>query len=116
MKHYWNLLMGKIKVKKRASFLSFKNIRAVLQAKRREIAGDALDTHIYEQILWRRVQVMKKSPECWEQGYCKVCGCEILGKTMEDRSCENEDPCYPDMMKDQAWEDYKFNNKIKFFE
>jgi hypothetical protein len=118
--HYLNLLMGKVKVLKPASFLNIKNIWAVIQAKKRSIGGFKTDSHIYEQIVWRRTQVMEKSPECWKQGYCRVCGCEILGKTMENRSCAapdiGEKPCYPEMMKKEEWQKFKIDNNIKLFD
>lgn len=124
--HYWNLLTKKIQVIKPASFLSWKNIKAVFQASLRSMDGLDLEQHVYEQIVWRRTQVMSKSPECWKQGYCKVCGCEILGKTMEDRACgisevpemiyEGIEPCFPAMMDQATWEKYKKKNLIKLFE
>lgn len=116
IKHYWDLITKKIKVSKPASFLSVKNIFAVLQASYRSIGGFALKPHIYEQIIWRRIQVSQKSPECWNQGYCKICGCEIIGKTMEDRKCENENPCYPEMMSEDQWKEFKKLNNINYFE
>lgn len=91
----------------------------------RELAGIKLSSHIYEQIIWRRTQVMTLSPECWKEGHCKVCGCEILGKTMENRGCgiseseewlsEGYQPCYPEMMSKEEWENYKTNNNILLF-
>lgn len=108
---------------------SFANIKAVVQSwfrKRQKcIAGCELDEHIYEQIIWRRTQVIQKSPKCWYSGSCKVCGCDILGKTMEDRPCSitehpdllaKREPCYPEMMDEQAWKQYKIKNNIKLFE
>lgn len=122
--HYWNLITRKIKVIKPASFFSLKNIFAVFQAKKRSIQG--VPSYLYEQIIWRRTMVKEKSPECWEKGHCIVCGCEIIGKTMEDRACsisevpemlaDNIQPCYPEMMKEEQWEKYKIDNKIKLFE
>lgn len=106
-----------------------RNIYAVLQAffrkKRRSIAGFELPDHMYEQIIWRRTQVMKKSPTCWESGKCIVCGCDILGKTIEDRACSIIDdkesllsgkfPCYPAMLNKENWEKYKELDNIKLF-
>jgi len=100
--------------------ITIRNIYAVLQAffrkKRRKLGGFDLDDHIYEQIIYRRVSVMSKSPKCWIQGYCVNCGCEIIGKTMEDRGCEDYPYCYPKMMDKKEWENYKKTNKIKLFE
>jgi hypothetical protein len=104
------------------SKITIRNVLAVIQAyfrKARMLDGYSLPSHIYEQIIWRRTQVMKKSPSCWERGECRVCGCEILGKTMEDRNCSatdiGEEPCYPTMMKKDEWRTYKTSNNIKLF-
>jgi hypothetical protein len=68
---------------------------------------------------------MERSPLCWKRGTCQVCGCDILGKTMEDRACsisehpellERREPCYPEMMSKEDWEKYKSINNIKLFE
>lgn len=109
--------------------LTLRNMFAVLQAflrkKRRSLGGFDLPAHIYEQIIWRRTCVMENSPECWSTGNCVVCGCEILGKTMEDRACsisehpdllKNYDPCYPKMMNEEEWKKFKILNNIKLFE
>lgn len=99
--------------------ITLRNIFAVLQAfgrRTREMIGMKLPTHMWEQIVWRRTQVIEKSPECWNKGNCQECGCEILGKTMEDRECSKaEDPCYPAMMNEHSWEIYKRINNIKLF-
>lgn len=84
-----------------------------------EIDGFSVPQHIYEQIIWRRTEVIAVSPSCWDTGTCRVCGCEILGKTMEDRECSaaevGEKSCYPVMMKKDEWEKYKLSNHIKLF-
>lgn len=122
LRNYWNLLTGKSKALKPAT-LSFKNIKAVIQSyfrKAKVISGFSLPSHIYEQIIWRRTQVMEKSPECWNNNECKVCGCDVLGKTMEDRACSAKDIdqeiCYPAMMEKQEWLVYKEDKKIKLFD
>jgi hypothetical protein len=98
--------------------ITLRNVYAVIQAwfrkKRRSLGGFDLPDYMYEQIIWRRVQVIIKSPKCWESGSCIQCGCEILGKTMEDRGCEGK--CYPEMMNAENWEIYKRINNIKLFE
>jgi len=104
--------------------ITIRNILAVMQylwRKVRDIAGFPLPQYMYEQIIWRRTQVMEKSPECWREGHCKICGCEILGKTMEDRACgmSEVDPlkqCYPEMMTEDEWRVFKLNNQIKLFD
>lgn len=106
------------------------NIKAVIQAyyrkqKMRSIGGFEMEGHIYEQIIWRRTQVIANSPRCWYSGSCKVCGCDILGKTMEDRACsivEHPDllakrqPCYPEMMDAAKWKEFKQLKNIKLFD
>jgi hypothetical protein len=100
--------------------ITLRNILAVAQAWKRkyqkEWFGFELPPHIQEQIIWRRTEVMQKSPICWNQGKCVECGCEILGKTIEDRGCSNiENPCYPAIMSKENWESYKRINNIKLF-
>ena len=108
----------------RPAKITWENVKAVFKAKLRKIQGSSLENHIYEQIIWRRTQVKDNSPICWYKGTCKVCGCNILEKTMEDRACaisEHEDllekrpPCYPEMMNKEVWEQYKKEKNIKLF-
>lgn len=117
LKHLYLHLMGKTKAKHPAK-ITLRNIYAVIQAffrrARRNMGGMDIPSYIYEQIIWRRTQVMSKSPECWTSGHCIECGCEILGKTMEDRACDGG--CYPEMMPRKSWEQYKKDNNIKIFE
>ncbi len=119
IKHYINHILGRTKALNPAK-INWRNVWAVIQAffrkKRRGLGGFDLPNHIYEQIIYRRLQVISKSPKCWLDGACIQCGCEILGKTMEDRGCENPPYCYPDMMKKEEWNQYKKSNKIKLFE
>jgi hypothetical protein len=111
--------MGKSKAQKPAK-INTENVLAVLQSLTRKtqkhLGGFDLPEYLYQQIFWRRHMVILKSPECWETGACKVCGCEIIGKTMEDRACENDPACYPAMMKKEEWEQYKKDNNIKLFD
>lgn len=113
----------------RPAKINMRNIMAVLQAflrkKRRKIGGWDLENHIYEQIIWRRTQVIQNSPICWHSGTCKICGCDILGKTMEDRGCSilehadlllKRNPCYPAMMNKNEWKEYKKLKNIKLFD
>lgn len=126
MKRYWNLLLGRTDASHPASF-SLRNIKAVWQAffrkTKRKIDGFELEDHIYEQIIWRRVEVRWNSPKCWYSNSCKICGCDILGKTMEDRACSlsehpelNRVPCYPAMMTKEEWILFKEKKKIKLFD
>lgn len=122
LKHYYNLLRGKTKALKAAT-LSIANIKAVIQSyfrKGKQMAGFKLEDHIYEQIIWRRTEVIKKSPECWNNNECRVCGCDILGKTMEDRGCSapevGEEECYPAMVDKETWKVFKSKNNVKLFD
>jgi hypothetical protein len=122
LKNYWNLLTKRNKFIKPAKFTK-QNLKAVIQAQQRKIEmnGFSLPIHQYEQIVWRRTQVMRINPECWDSGSCKVCGCDILGKTMEDRPCSaievrDVPVCYPAMMDETVWKEYKIIHKIKLFE
>lgn len=114
--YIYKLLTGKMPVKKKPK-ISFKNILGVFQFLKRSKLKNK--NFINEQIIWRRVEVIKNEPECWESGHCIVCGCEILGKTMEDRGCSaievGEKQCYPDMMNKNEWEKYKLDNNINLF-
>lgn len=102
--------------------ITLENIKAVFKAKQRQLSGILLPEHIYEQVIWRRFQVEKTSPECLSTNACKVCGCDILGKTLEDRACSaSEHPdlnlptCYPEMKNKEDWEKFKKENNIKYF-
>ena len=49
-------------------------------------------------------------PECYEEGYCKMCGCNTTALQMADKPCNK--PCYPKMMGKKDWENFKKENKI----
>lgn len=112
VKYYWNLIRGKTKALNPAK-LDLPHIWAVFQSWVRSILP--IPKHIKEQIIWRRGQVAILSPECWKQGHCIQCGCEIVPKTTADMGCENEPFCYPEMMDKQAWKQFKLKNDIKLF-
>ena len=63
----------------------------------------------WEQIVYRRT----KSAICMDIGECEECGCEMIGKTMEDRPCEGG--CYPEMKNCSSWNNYKIEKNIKLF-
>lgn len=89
--------------------LTLRNALGYLQGNWRRLG---VATHLWEQAIWRRT----KAPECMEKGECIYCGCEMIGKTLEDRGCENpERYCYPDMMNKKDWEKYKKDKDIKLF-
>lgn len=72
--------------------------------------------HIREQIIWRRLQVIEKSPTCWIAGNCVQCGCFMMEKTTADMGCENEPYCYPEMMNKKKWKEFKKAKSIRIFE
>ena len=43
--------------------------------------------------------------------FCIMCGCDIAEKSFEDNECESG--CYPKMMNEKMWEQYKIDNKIQ---
>jgi hypothetical protein len=48
--------------------------------------------------------------ECYENGSCKMCGCNTTALQMADKACPK--PCYPKMMGKKEWE--KFKTKTEF--
>lgn len=54
--------------------------------------------HIREQIEFR-INSMDK--ECWNNGFCKMCGCSTPALQMADKSCKGD--CYPEMMSKRDW-------------
>lgn len=112
VRYYWNLVRGKTKALNPAK-LDFKHIWAVIQSWFRSILPTP--KHIKEQIIWRRGQIVLTSPDCWREGHCIQCGCEIIPKTTADMACENEPFCYPKMMGKNQWKEFKKTNNIKLF-
>jgi len=113
LKYYWNLIRGKTEALNPAR-LNLRNIWAVIQSWFRSLLP--VPKHVREQIIWRRGEVILKSPDCWKEGKCIQCGCEIVPKTTADVGCENPPYCYPDMMSKKRWEMYKIANNIRLFE
>lgn len=58
-------------------------------------------SHIYHQIIMR-LEWMDK--ECYDQGACKICGCQTTQLQMANKACDK--PCYPAMMSRKEWEHY----------
>lgn len=93
-----------------------KNVYYFIQGKTRKLLFNhpklnrLLPLHIFEQINYR-VFVMDK--ECWNNGACKICGCEVPGLQMANKACPK--PCYPKMMNKRDWDTYKYFNKVEFF-
>lgn len=112
--HVLKLLFQRDKFQEPAK-ISRENIKGFLQGNLRAI-GSKISflkpaPHIEEQAWWRLQQIKEKSPECLNQGQCKVCGCSTDEIVFEDRPCKGD--CYPAMMGDLDWAKYKFKNKIE---
>lgn len=113
LKYYWNLVRGKTNALNPAK-LDFAHMWAVIQSEVRSLIP--ISKHIKEQIIWRRLQVIEKSPTCWIAGNCVQCGCYMIEKTMADMGCENEPFCYPELMSKKKWKQFKKDNSIRLFE
>jgi hypothetical protein len=111
LKYYWNLLKGKTNAINPAK-LDLPHIWAVIQSWFRSLFP--IPKHIKEQTVWRRLEVIKKSPTCWIAGACVQCGCLMPEKTMADMDCEYG--CYPVMMNKKEWKVFKKNNGIRIFD
>jgi len=53
---------------------------------------------------WRTTQILEKSPECLEKGYCKHCFCDFPEKLYEDEACELG--CYPKWMNEDTFKKF----------
>jgi hypothetical protein len=89
----------------RPAEITLENIRGFIQGYwnlfRKRLSNWIFSDFKKEQVIYRRIQ----AKECMELGECKVCGCEMIGKTMEDRACEGG--CYPEMMNSSTWNIFK---------
>ena len=43
--------------------------------------------------------------QCYEEGQCKMCGCQTTALQMANKACDK--PCYPSMMSKRDWKDTK---------
>jgi hypothetical protein len=95
-----------------------KNVKAYIQGKVRYYLfyhskrwmRNLIRLHIFEQINYR-IKVMDK--ECYENGSCKMCGCETTALQMANKQCGK--PCYPEMMNKAKWSFFKFKEQIAFY-
>ena len=64
--------------------------------------------HIREQYEYR-VRTMDR--ECYDKGYCKVCGCSTTALQCANKSCDNF--CYPVMLSKSDWNYLKRDRRSK---
>lgn len=58
--------------------------------------------HIREQI---QVRINSMDKQCYNEGQCKMCGCQTTALQMADKACDK--PCYPEMMDKVTWNKFK---------
>lgn len=85
------------------SKVTWSNIKAYIQGKLRyklyySYYKFLIPTHIREQIDYR-IKMMDK--ECYNNGACKICGCETTALQMANKACPK--PCYPKMVNKRKW-------------
>lgn len=91
--------------------VSIKNIGRFIQGYTRMFteAFGLLETHKKEQVVWRS----HEAKECTANGSCLFCGCSTPAKYYSDEACEDPNrKCYPAMMSEASWEQYKKSNNI----
>lgn len=66
-------------------------------------------SHIEEQIIWR-ISIMDE--ECYNNGSCKICGCETVALQMANKACDK--PCYPEMKSAEEWIKFSTLNKLEY--
>jgi hypothetical protein len=71
-----------------------------------------VDEHILEQAQWRKDEIKKNNPKCLNLGKCEYCECSIDDSVLSSPGCDHG--CYPVMMDDKEWQEYKIKNKIEF--
>lgn len=62
---------------------------------------------IEDQISWR-IKIMEK--ECYNEGSCKLCGCQTPALQMANKSCDK--PCYPPFMSGIKWRKFIAGKKV----
>ena len=68
-----------------------------------------LPRHLREQVAWRS-EICKN--DCMKDGACIKCGCSVPGKLYVRQSC-NQGERFPDLMKEEEWDEYKIKNNIE---
>lgn len=67
--------------------------------------------YIKEQFIWRLSEMDKSEQgrKCLKDGVC-LCGCDVPDLQLSDDACEGG--CYPAMMNEIDWNNYKVNNSF----
>jgi len=83
--------------------INLKNIKAYLQGKIRYKLYYSrfkflISKHIREQI---DARINSMDPQCYNQGQCKLCGCQTTALQMANKACDK--PCYPRMINRFRW-------------
>lgn len=91
--------------------ITVKNVKAFIQGYVRKFMIDFFNRrlrYVFEQVEFRKKAVEEKSPECIQNGQCKVCGCKTPELFYADKGCSNfSNPCYPEMMIESDWIRFK---------
>ena len=107
--HLKDLILGKVKMSDAKEYI-IGHLRHKLYYNKFSSLRSLLPQYIREQIDFR-IKVMDK--ECYNNGQCKICGCETTALQMANKSCDK--PCYPVMMSKKQWnffKRYKFMNDV----
>ncbi len=67
-----------------------------------------LPEHIEEQITAR---IKSMDIKCYEDGQCKMCGCNTTALQMCNRACDK--PCYPPMLTKKIWNKLKTTTDVE---
>lgn len=93
--------------------ITLSNVKGFLQGNWRKFKEDILKLnnpkHIQEQIMYRMIV----AKPCLDNGACTYCGCDTPELFYEDRGCKDpEKKCYPKMMNEVEWKNFKIENNI----
>lgn len=92
--------------------ISLRNIKAYLQGTIRYKLYYSrfkflIPKHIREQI---DARISSMDRECYNQGQCKLCGCQTTALQMANKACDK--PCYPKMISKNVWRVVKMYKEI----
>lgn len=107
-----NILFRRNKYEKPAK-ITWKNIKKYIQGNFNKLLRKVfkIKSHREEQYVWRMEQIKEKSFKCFEDGVCRICGCDTEGLALSDPPCEGN--CFPEIMNEIEWKQYKKINNIK---